>query len=161
LAGAHRRAAARERSELFDERRVWTINGYMCDLGVLWRFESEHADGALAHRHAFLELLERHSGWSLDVYAAKIIFTELVTNVMRHARGPIQILLECDRTQVTLKIADRGPGFTFTPRLPEDILHEGGRGLFLISKVAAAVRVESAGSGTSVIALLPRKGAPK
>jgi anti-sigma regulatory factor (Ser/Thr protein kinase) len=130
----------------------------MCESGLLWSFKSEDAAGALARRQAFLDSLGRHLGWAVDPYAAKIIFTELVTNVMRHARGPIRIALECDGEQVALTITDRGTGFAFNPRLPADMLSDGGRGLFLISKVAAAVRVEHATrSGTSVTAVLPRK----
>lgn len=123
----------------------------------LWRFECNDAAGALANRELFIAYLERHRGWSLDVYAARIIFTELVTNVMRHASGPVRLALQCDGRELALRITDRGPGFSFDPRLPADTLSEGGRGLFLVSKFAAAVRVEHAAhSGTSVTAILPR-----
>jgi anti-sigma regulatory factor (Ser/Thr protein kinase) len=129
----------------------------MCESGVLWSFRSQDATTALGHRDKFLNALGRHRGWSVDVYAARIIFTELVTNVMRHACGPIGIVLECDGRHLALKIRDRGPGFEFAPSLPADILSEGGRGLFLISKVAAGVRVEQAAySGTIITAVLPR-----
>ncbi|MGA8535527.1 MAG: ATP-binding protein [Candidatus Tumulicola sp.] len=128
----------------------------MCELGVLWRFESDDAAGVLRRRRVFLARLEDHPGWSLDTYAAKIIFTELVTNAMRHAPGPVRIVLECDGRQVALRITDRGPGFVFAPRLPPDAMSESGRGLFLVSKMAPSVRVEHLASGTAVVATLPR-----
>ncbi|MBV8371721.1 MAG: ATP-binding protein [Candidatus Eremiobacteraeota bacterium] len=133
----------------------------MCDAGLLWSFTSKDAASALGRRNAFLSSLDRHAGWEVDHYAAKIIFTELVTNVMRHAAGPVYIALECDGEQVSLTVGDRGPGFAYRPSLPSDILSEGGRGLFLVSKVAESVRIEHAAhSGTNLTAVLPRKASP-
>jgi len=108
----------------------------------------------LAQRGAFIERLRRHRGPALDLDAAKIVFTELVTNVIKHAAGPIRISLECDSRRVFLRISDWGPGFTYAPRLP-DQFSESGRGLFLVSRSSIVVRVEREHRGTSVVAALP------
>lgn len=131
----------------------------MCRARALWTFESRDAAAGLAQRAAFIARLRRHRGPALDLDAAKVVFTELVTNVIKHAAGPIRIRLECDSQRVLLRISDRGPGFTYAPRLP-DQLSESGRGLFLVSKSSAVVFVECEGSrGTSVVAVLPPKPA--
>jgi anti-sigma regulatory factor (Ser/Thr protein kinase) len=130
----------------------------MCHARLLWSFESKDAASALAQRAIFIERLRRHRGVSLDLDSAKLIFTELVTNVVRHAGNSIRITLECNSRRVALRIVDSGPGFAYDPRLPNDPFSEGGRGLFLVSKVAPEVCVEHHDCvGTSVLAVLPNK----
>jgi anti-sigma regulatory factor (Ser/Thr protein kinase) len=130
----------------------------MCSARLLWSFESKDASTALAQRNIFIERLRRHQGVSLDLDSAKLIFTELVTNVMRHAGNSIRITLECNSRRVLLRIVDSGPGFEYEPRLPKDPFSEGGRGLFLVSEVAPEVSVERHERvGTSVLAVLPVK----
>ncbi len=48
------------------------------------------------------------------------------------------------------EIRDRGPGYRYEPRLPDPATHVGGRGLFLISKLAHSVTVSSAPGGGSL-----------
>lgn len=124
---------------------------------VIWRFASKSAVDALRKRNDFLASLQKHAGsMSDDVNAARVVFTELVANVVLHAPGPIAITLEVTDSYAVLTVADSGPGFVFAPALPSDPLSNGGRGLFLVSRLAAAVSVRRLdGVGTRVSALLP------
>src|ERR1700733_7960723 len=132
----------------------------MCRVGVLWRFAADEAIAAIGHRGRFVNTLRRHAGWAVDEYAASVVFSELVSNVATHSPGPIDIVLECDNQDIVLEVTDRGSGFRFTPKLPSDMLSEGGRGLYLVSKYATAVELVRAGPGTTVRATLPRKSVP-
>ncbi len=113
---------------------------------------------ALAERERLLEVLRQHSGWSVDEVAAHVVFTELVANVIRHAPGPIDITLECDGQSVLLNVGDKGPGFAFNAKLPDNVMTEGGRGLFIVSRFATQVQVEKNDAvGAKVVAKLPNK----
>jgi anti-sigma regulatory factor (Ser/Thr protein kinase) len=101
----------------------------MCRVGVLWRFAADEAIIAIGHRRQFVGTLRSHQGWAVDEYAASVVFSELVGNVVTHSPGPIEIVLECDNQEIVLKVTDRGVGFRFSPSLPRNVLSEGGRGL--------------------------------
>ncbi len=130
----------------------------MCAHGVLWSYKTQNASIALAERERFVEVLRQHSGWSVDEVAARVVFTELVGNVIRHAPGPIDITLECDGKSVRLNVGDKGPGFALNVKLPENMLMEGGRGLFIVSCFATQLQVEKKKTvGAKVVAKLPNK----
>jgi anti-sigma regulatory factor (Ser/Thr protein kinase) len=129
----------------------------MCSEGVLWRFAADEALSAIGHRGRFVNTLRKHRGWAVDEYAASVVFSELVGNVATHSPGPIEIVLECDSQNIVLKVTDRGSGFRFAPALPRDVLSEGGRGLYLVSKYATNVELNDAEPGTTVQATLPRR----
>lgn len=129
----------------------------MCCLGILWQYKSRSALDALHQRNKLLHVLRQHIGWLVDELAARFIFTELVTNVAAHTSGPVAISLECDGESLLLKIADRGSGFTFDPKLPMDPFAVDGRGSFLVSHFASDVQIEkSDGRGTTIVAKLAR-----
>ncbi|MBG0775096.1 MAG: ATP-binding protein [Desulfovibrionaceae bacterium] len=80
--------------------------------------------------------------------------TEACANVVRHAYracpvGPLEIRLGVEHgSHVEVRVVDQGCGF---PRLPHDIRNaepdaEGGRGLYIIKKLADAVRISSDGN---------------
>lgn len=122
---------------------------------VIWRFASNNALDAFWVRDAFLANLQNHVGSNIDLYAAKVVFTELVANVVLHAPGRIAITLEVIGSQATLTVSDSGSGFVFVPALPGDPLSDGGRGLFLVSRLATAVSVERRNAaGTTISAIL-------
>ncbi len=130
----------------------------MCAVGVLWSYKTQNASIALAEREHLLDVLRQHSGWSIDEVAARVVFTELVGNVIRHAPGPIDITLTCDGKSVLLNVGDTGPGFALNAKLPENMLMEGGRGLFIVSYFATQVQVEKNNTvGAKVVAKLPNK----
>jgi anti-sigma regulatory factor (Ser/Thr protein kinase) len=128
----------------------------MCGSGLLWIYSAECALNALGTRPSFLAVVRRHSGWSLDDLAAKLIYTELIANVVRHAPGALDVRLHCDGQSVLLGVSDQGPGFELAPGLPS-ILVENGRGLFLVAQFATRMWVEpNADGGAKIVAELPR-----
>lgn len=129
----------------------------MCGSGVLWHYKADNATSALAQRHHLAEVVRQHSGWGVDEVAAKVVFTELVGNVVLHAPGPVEVTLECDGESVLLNVSGQGPAFRFDPKLP-DSLAERGRGLYIVSRFATEVRIETnKGLGVDVAAKLPAR----
>jgi len=116
-----------------------------------WRFSSDRAENALDSRNDFVETLRRYSVPPVDDFVAKVIYTELVSNVVRHAPGPIRILLERDGASHWLHVFDRGAPFTWSPALPDDPYVEGGRGLFLISQYSQEVVIERPSAGGNLV----------
>lgn len=115
-----------------------------------WTFDS--ADGAAARdvRTAFINRLALYHGITdADVYAAELIFSELIGNVARHAHGDAEVLVDWTDPAPVLHVLDRGPGFIHTPRLPRDPLAESGRGLFIIASLAQDFNVNRRSVGGS------------
>src|SRR5579863_10607640 len=132
----------------------------MCNLGEIWRYETEDASSALRAKNGFLATVRQHAGWNIDENAAAIVFTELVTNVVCHAPGPVRVTLECVGQGILLTVADNGPGFEFAPKLPADGCSENGRGLFVVSRYATDIGVSrSAAGGNKIVAKLRRQAA--
>jgi serine phosphatase RsbU (regulator of sigma subunit)/anti-sigma regulatory factor (Ser/Thr protein kinase) len=127
---------------------------------VRWAFQADDASAAHETRTALLTYLRARGSEDSDFDAAELIFGELVGNVVKHAPGPITIELVWDRETPTLRVADRGPGFELRPALPEDLMSEGGRGLFLAATYGTDLRVtRSPEGGSRVSATLPvRRG---
>jgi PAS domain S-box-containing protein len=76
---------------------------------------------------------ERLRAWGLDdlVFTTELVVSELVTNAIRHATGPIQLRLIRERTLIC-EVSD---GASTAPHLRHPrTTDEGGRGLFLIAQ---------------------------
>jgi PAS domain S-box-containing protein len=74
------------------------------------------------------------AGWGLDdaAFVTGLIVSELVTNAIRHAEGPIQLRLIRDRTLIC-EVSD---GSSTAPHLRRaKAFDEGGRGLLLVSQL--------------------------
>ncbi|WP_031487015.1 SpoIIE family protein phosphatase [Streptomyces bicolor] len=91
------------------------------------------SDPAVVSR-ARVAVTERLAAWHLDelAFTTELIASELVTNAIRHATGPLQLRLLRDRALIC-EVSD---GSSTSPRLrrarTED---EGGRGLFLVAQL--------------------------
>lgn len=102
-----------------------------------WAFESSDAQQAHASRHAFVEALRDAGLRQKQLDAAELVFGELIGNVVRFAPGPVEIVLSWTHAAApVLHVLDRGPGFTFAPKLPLDLLSERGRGLYIVWSLA-------------------------
>ena len=117
---------------------------------VTWSLDTQDADVARATRHAFIDAL-RHAGVrEKQLDAAEHVFGELLGNVVRFAPGPVEIELHWNHGAApVLHVLDRGPGFTFTPKLPTDLLSERGRGLYIVWALAADFNVTPRHDGGS------------
>jgi anti-sigma regulatory factor (Ser/Thr protein kinase) len=102
-----------------------------------WTFDSGDAPQAHAARRSFVEAL-RDAGLRQKLLdAAELVFGELLGNVVRFAPGPVEIVFNWTHaTAPVLHVLDRGPGFTFAPKLPLDLLSERGRGLYIVWSLA-------------------------
>jgi anti-sigma regulatory factor (Ser/Thr protein kinase) len=67
---------------------------------------------------------------------AALLTSELVTNAVRHASGPIHVDAYVRRTRVLLEVADDTPDVGPAPRAA-GMTEENGRGMELIDKLAA------------------------
>jgi len=126
------------------------------DASLRWAFDAENAGAAHDARGAFAAHLRKHSNDHHLIAGAELVFGELVSNVARHAPGPIDIDLDWTGEFPVLHVIDRGPAFDVSTHLPDDILSESGRGLFIIrqfSRRCAVERIE--GYGNHVMAELP------
>ncbi|MCF3131170.1 ATP-binding SpoIIE family protein phosphatase [Streptomyces olivochromogenes] len=96
------------------------------------------------------EFVERQlAQWGLDdlAFATELIVSELVTNAIRYAGGPVGVRLVRDRVLV-IEVSD--PGVT-RPRVRRARdTDEGGRGLFLVSELADRWGSRFTGSGKTI-----------
>ncbi|MGW7066091.1 SpoIIE family protein phosphatase [Streptomyces sp. NPDC054855] len=72
--------------------------------------------------------------WGLEelAFATELVVSELVTNAVRYAEGPIQVRLIRDRT-LLCEVADRGHTSPHLRHSGEE--DEGGRGLFIVAQL--------------------------
>ncbi len=103
--------------------------------GSYWRFDVCDDVTARSVRASIVaELRERRVG-EADIATAELLYSELLGNVVRHCGGTVEIALDLAQAPV-LHVLDRGPGFTFTTRLPASLMNETGRGLFIVAALA-------------------------
>ncbi|MCU1490730.1 MAG: putative sensor protein [Acidimicrobiaceae bacterium] len=98
-------------------------------------------------------LRERLAGWSDDgLDSAELVLSELVTNVVLHGRGPVQLAARRDLDRVVMEVLDRSPA-------PPVINHytsgaSTGRGLLVVDGLADGWGVRSFPNGKGVWAVL-------
>jgi serine/threonine-protein kinase RsbW len=89
-----------------------------------------------------------------------VVITEAVTNAVVHGNADVddasitmEVEFESGELQVT--VYDKGSGFDADalpdPRLPENLLREGGRGVFLMKQLADSVEFVSQEGGSFVV----------
>lgn len=125
-----------------------------------WRFESRDAHGAYDVRSDLVAHLQARATDDSDIYAAELVFGELVGNVVRHAPGPISITLEWHAGIAVLRVRDSGPGFDWRAVEAPEPLAESGRGLFIVRTLASRLRVVRRESGMEAVAWLPVRRRP-
>ncbi|GAA1892957.1 hypothetical protein GCM10009753_22040 [Streptantibioticus ferralitis] len=85
--------------------------------------------------HARTAVARRLADWGLEelTFNTELIVSELVTNAIRHATGPIQVRLIRDQTLIC-EVSDTGHTSPHLRHAAND--DEGGRGLFIIAQIA-------------------------
>ncbi len=90
-----------------------------------------------------------------DFSGAELVFGELIGNVVRHTAGRVTVRLDWSGEYPELCVRDSGKGFDFEAHLPENILSEAGRGLFLVNALTREFGISAApGGGTVARAVL-------
>jgi anti-sigma regulatory factor (Ser/Thr protein kinase) len=93
------------------------------------------------------------------VTTAELIVAELLGNVVRYARGRVDVVLDCSADVPVLHIIDGGAGFEHNPRLPADAYAENGRGLFIVAELAREFTISRApGGGSHARVVLETRG---
>ncbi len=89
-----------------------------------------------------------------------IAVSELVMNAIVHAnkeepKKSVRVTVEYDANIMKIKILDEGNGFKFdedcNPRLPEDVLKESGRGLFIVKSLMNDISCKTTDKGTEFV----------
>ena len=90
-----------------------------------------------------------------------IVAGELVSNAVRHGGGRGRLRLSRVDGAVACEVSDEGPGIpepesagTRTP----SVLAVGGRGLFIVRRLASSLTIRNTGRGTTVTALVAVPG---
>ena len=125
-----------------------------------WRYDPQWHDVASRVRDEICDELVTAGFCAEDLFDFETIFAELMANLVRYAPGASEVLLESSPRTFILHVLDKGPGFQFLPRLPNDLYSQSGRGLFLISHLSAEFNVErrpGGGSHARVVLSVPRR----
>jgi hypothetical protein len=115
----------------------------------------------LAQRHCRRFVHAACADWGVgDVtYDAALVATELVTNVVQHARTACRLILTLDSRGLTVGVRDGRPGTI--PRLRPVNLHgRGGRGLLMIAGLARSWGITEHEYGKTIWAVLPDASPP-
>lgn len=132
-----------------DDVAVMLINYIGSEDRVRWTFRSDDVDAFIKTRSQICERLEMLGVHGNRSTTAEMIFAELVGNVVRHAPGSIDVLLEMRNAKPILHVLDSGPSFSYAPRLPTNPLSENGRGLYLVKELSHDFNVSPRPSGGS------------
>ncbi|MFY1677981.1 MULTISPECIES: sodium/proline symporter PutP [unclassified Streptomyces] len=112
---------------------------------VFWELPADPAAVAQARVRCARRLAE----WGLHdlAYTTELIVSELVTNAIRHASGPVGIRLIRDRFLIC-EVSDTS---NTTPRLRHArTTDEGGRGLFIVARLAQRWGTRSTATGKTI-----------
>lgn len=127
-------------SEVHDDVAILTVS---VGAPPAWTFAAEDARAAVDARTLFVTFLRGATSDTDLIDRAELVFGELLGNVVRHAPGPIEITYQSAGDTRVLHLIDSGEPFSLAgSHLPEDVLSELGRGLFIVAQLAAAVRVD-------------------
>ena len=77
----------------------------------MWSFHCFDAHQARTARREFMKKLCESAGGG-DYTHAEIVFGELLSNVVRHAPGIVNVWVDCSEDGAVLYFHDHGPGYT-------------------------------------------------
>jgi anti-sigma regulatory factor (Ser/Thr protein kinase) len=120
-----------------------------------WRLQLSDSTSAPRARQEFEDYLRMHGGPGDDYAGAAVIFGEIVANVVVHAPGPIEIVVDWPDGRATMHVTDDGPPISLDTPMPSP-LADHGRGVPLVRRLARGVSTEVyAGAGKTVNVVLP------
>ncbi|WP_406252344.1 SpoIIE family protein phosphatase [Streptomyces atratus] len=122
---------------------------------AVWPVDADPVAVAQVRREAARQLRE----WGLEelVFTTELVLSELVTNAIRHAGGPVEVRL-IRAGQLTCEVSD--PSAT-QPRMRRALLtDEGGRGLYLVAQLTSRWGSRYTRRGKTIWAEQPLPDAP-
>ena len=121
-----------------------------------WAFAVQDWSAATAARQGIVQVLHGYGATAADTTLSELIFSELLGNVVRYGSDHVEFALDISGSAPILHALDRGPGFTYTARLPMDVLSDCGRGLFIVRSLTHDLNVTRRdGGGSHARAVLP------
>ncbi len=130
-------------------------------LEKVWRFHSSSAHTAQASRREVMVYLRSVAAETENFFEVELVIGEIFANTVQHAPGLVEVRVEWLQESPILIVRDTGPGLEyFVGKLPDDVLSENGRGIFLVNTLASGVTLRSRpGYGTELRAVLPLRRA--
>lgn len=129
--------------------------------GDVWTFESGDRLRATDVRGLITAKMWDRGASSDEVFDADMVFSELMGNVYRYAPGRVTVRADWRGDTLVLHVIDGGGGFEFLPELPDDLMSERGRGLFIVNALVEDfhIRPSRGGGGSHARAVLraPRR----
>lgn len=122
-------------------------------MACVWEFAAEDAVEALQARAEFLEVV-RVTPLASAQTAIELVFSELVSNVVKHAPGAIALAFEVGMRRAVLRVYDGGAGFLLRLSVPSDSFAESGRGLFLAHEFCSELKVETSSRGGTCVSAI-------
>jgi PAS domain S-box-containing protein len=103
-----------------------------------WAFHSDDATAARGVREGIVAAVAAAGAGAEQIGDAETVFSELIANVVRHARGRCDVALDRSGPLPVLSVLDRGAGrgLTHTGFVRADAFAESGRGLFIVRSLA-------------------------
>lgn len=93
-------------------------------------------------RSEIMAKLKQYGDPQADYIACELTIGELIANAIMHAPpGDVSISLDWSAAKPLMRVTDDGPGFTPVARMPDPTV-PGGRGLYIVSKLAGDVSVD-------------------
>jgi len=132
-----------------DDVAIMLVDHFGSDDRERWIFRSDDADAFNGVRAQICDRLTVFGLQRSRCTTAEMIFAELVGNVVRYAPGVVEVLLEWRNGKPILHVLDRGPSFSYAPRLPTNLLAENGRGLYLVKELSHDFNVSPRPAGGS------------
>jgi PAS domain S-box-containing protein len=122
-----------------------------------WWLKAEDPRAAEHARSEFVDYLRQHATDDTLIAASELVFGELLSNVVRHAPGcPVEVQVDWSADRPSVHVIDCGPAFDMRRSLPDDLLSEYGRGLFIVQQICDDLQVERVpGYGNHVSVTLP------
>ncbi len=122
-----------------------------------WRFHSSDAYTAHTSRREIVQFIRNLATDPGQVFACELILGEILANTVEHAPGLVEVRVDWTRDKAVAVVRDTGPGLEqYAARLPDDVMSEDGRGMYLINALAEEVTIKrAAGYGTEIRVVLP------
>jgi anti-sigma regulatory factor (Ser/Thr protein kinase) len=130
--------------------------------GLEWRFESADQIYPSMMHTELMALLRREGAADSDFDSAELIYGELISNLIRHARGRVTVRLDWSGESPALSVCDEARYVAPAIGLPSDPFAESGRGLYIVKTLArdfAMIDGEQTGSSANAILPVKRKSA--